>query len=455
MNVFVFRRDLRADDNVGFCEFCKLHGNDVVPVFVFNPAQISPQRNPYYCNNTMQFMIESLLELSDKIPLLFFQGSDADVLQQLKPKSVGFNCDITPFARRRDQSLVAWCDARGVACHMYSDYTLLDPAGMPKPYQKFTPFYKKYVDTNTVPIPRAFAGSMATVVCARALPRTKLVSYFKPNPHLAVRGGRKNALAIIDRIGQGQFAGYGASRDTLTSDSTMLSAYLKYGCVSIREVYHAVVRAHGKSHALVRELYWRAFYDQLIWWFPDLLRGQVTGAPNQSLRPRYDAIKWDNDESLFAAWCEGRTGFPMVDAAMRQLNATGFMHNRCRMVVASFLIKDLGVDWRWGERYFASKLVDVYHPSNVGGWGWASGAGADAQQYNRVFNPWLQSAKFDPNCAYIKRHVPELGPVPPRHVHEWYKHHAEHGEVAYPRPVVDPKERVARVQSLYKQALAS
>ena len=118
---------------------------------------------------------------------------------------------------------------------------------------------------------------------------------------------------------------------------------------------------------------------------------QVTGAPNQSLRPRYDAIRWDNDDALFAAWCEGMTGFPVVDAAMRQLNATGFMHNRCRMVVASFMIKDLGIDWRWGERYFASKLVDVYHPANVGGWGWASGAGADAQQYNRVFNPWLQT----------------------------------------------------------------
>eukprot|EP00798_Chlamydomonas_sp_ICE-L_P019570 gene19571-26254_t len=230
---------------------------------------------------------------------------------------------------------------------------------------------------------------------------------------------------------------YAIRRDLPGDDegTTHLSAHLKYGCISVRESYHAL--RHIPS--IIRELYFRAFYDQVVWFFPHVLEGQI-GKVNRSLRPKYDKIAWGNNEKWYTAWKDGMTGFPIVDAGIRQLAATGIMHNRVRMIVASFLVKDLHIDWRWGERHFASSLVDYYPSANNQGWQWAAGCGADAQQYTRIFNPYIQCSRFDPECKYVKRWVPELRAVPNGDVITWgSRWNVQEG--TYIAPIVDHKKQ--------------
>ena len=184
----------------------------------------------------------------------------------------------------------------------------------------------------------------------------------------------------------------------------------------------------GKNNDFIKELYWRDFYYNVLYYFPHVV--------GHSFNSKWDNFKWDNYQGKFKKWKEGKTGFPVIDAAMRELNTTGFMHNRARMIVASFLTKDLLIDWRWGEKYFASKLLDYNISANNGGWQWSAGTGTDAQPYFRVFNPWGQSKKYDPNCEYIKKWIPELKDIPAKDIHDWYKKFNNYN-VKYPKPMLD------------------
>jgi deoxyribodipyrimidine photo-lyase len=331
-----------------------------------------------------------------------------------------------------------------------TDSSLIHVQSMPKPYQVFTPFFRKY-GMGEVPHPRCnyIAKLKKRLWKGRAI-KSEIIEMHTEN-NIIVRGGRKNALAILERIKRGEFKKYNATRElpSLDNGTTKLSAYLRFGCVSVREVYWAIASVHGKKHDLIRELYWRSFYDQIAWWFPRVLQGK-------SLRPAYDNIVWSQNKNGFDAWKRGKTGFPIVDAGMRQMNATGWMHNRLRMIVASFLIKDLRIDWRKGEEYFASKLVDFYEPSNNGGWQWSSGSGADSQQYNRVFNPWLQSARYDPECKFIKKWIPELADVDKKDIHTWYDSYKRNTQVkAYPPPILDHTLATRETLAYYRKALYS
>ena len=463
IDVFIFRRDFRVFDNLAWNEMCKDPKVNVLPIFIFNPSQINKQRNKYFSNNAVRFMIESLIDLHDNhVNIAFFEGNDIDVLDKIHISTpincVHFNGDYTPFARKRDEAIREWCLKNKIDCRInFEDYALVDPSTMKKPYQVFTPFYKKYlkeqVKVPTIPTSKPKFYDFGSI--RGRISKNKILTYYSNDSNqVYVKGGRSNGLNAIKKITFGVFKNYARSREYPENEdgTTKLSAYLKYGCVSIREVYDAIKTKHSKSHPLIRELYWRAFYDQVVFHFPRVLEGQVSKTDsNKSLRQKYDKIKWDDDSKHLEAWKRGMTGFPIVDAGMRQLIATGYMHNRVRMIVASFLIKDLRVDWRMGERYFANMLVDYYPSANNGGWLWASGGGADAQQYNRIFNPWLQSMKYDPNCAYIKRWVPELKNVPNKIIHEWYKY--TDPSIKYPSPIIDHAKESVKTKERYRKAL--
>ncbi|PNH04448.1 Deoxyribodipyrimidine photo-lyase [Tetrabaena socialis] len=416
--VFVFRRDLRCTDNIGL-DRCwaaaKRAGGRIIPIFIFNKRQATAAANPYYSEKCFEFMLRSLRGLREVLPALsLYEGDDVQVLESLltstRFESLFYNADFTPFARARDDRIAVWCGAQGVTCTgVHQEYSLVAPGDMEKPYRKFTPFYKKYL--KTVRLQKAAAAPPRTAFLPGPLRHDLLEVGVKTTPRLLEVGvkttPRSEGLAIVRRISKGEFERYEATRDELFAETTRLSVYLKFGCVGVREVFRAVVQAHGVGHALIRQLFWRAFYDQVAYHFPGVLAGQVTpGKSNESLNRKYDGIPWVSSQPLFDAWCAGRTGFPIVDAGMRQLLATGYMHNRVRMVSANFLVKVLHIDWRLGERFFAQNLVDYDPSSNSGGWQWASGGGADSQQYYRVFSPWLQAEHHDPGCVYIKRHIP-------------------------------------------------
>ena len=202
----------------------------------------------------------------------------------------------------------------------------------------------------------------------------------------------------------------------LTYKTTFLSAYNKFTPISIREVYFKMVHSLGKTSGLVRELHWRDFYLNVVYYFPHILNGQTKTGDNKSLKKEYDNLKWSYNKTLFNKWCIGQTGYPIIDAAMIQLNTTGYMHNRMRMVTSSFLTKDLHIDWTWGEQYFANKLVDYEPTMNNQGWQWSTGNGADSQPYFRIFNPYIQAKKYDPECLYIKKWCPELSNLSPKEI---------------------------------------
>ena len=458
MHVFIFRRDLRIDDNTGFLQLLREARGVVCPIFIFNGRQIDADKNPYHSQNSVEFMFQSLASLEAELMsrlnlrLRYFYAPDGDeaaILRKLPGiEAIYSNMDLTPYARERDAAIAG--------LKLVEDYTLTAveqiKSGSGTPYTVFTPFYRRCLQDKVrepVACPSERRESCKGAI-AGELTLNEAAKRFCPfsNKHLNVQGGRRRGLAILERIRAGEFRDYDKERDTPGRPrTTLLSSYNKFGCVSIREVYHAILSAHGKEHGLIRELYWREFYALLAFYNPHLLKGK-------SMRPAYDRISWEKPGKNLELWKEGKTGFPIVDAGMRQLNETGFMHNRLRMIVSMFLCKDLHIDWREGERYFASKLVDYDPAQNNGGWQWSSSSGADSQPYFRIFNPWLQGKNYDADCEYIRRWVPELREVSAKDIHEWYRIAAERSvEVKYPAPIVEHGAEVKKTMVYYRDAL--
>ena len=485
--VFIFRRDLRTDDNLAYDAALKAADQEratMLPIFIFNNQQTSPDKNDYYSPFAMKFMVESLMEIEGLIA--FADLEDIEVLRKIHSTSkvleVHFNADLSPFALQRDKSIADWCHELEIKCLMnYDDYHLINPLSMEKPYQKFTPFFNRYIDSVIARAKdtekggtRRITKKMKTIMKNKTLDKhiVKPAAYFdtRRNHNLQLHsgkiiGGRSYALKILADIDRGKYGNYNISRDEIHNENgtTHLSAYLKFGCISVREVFDKVLEKHGKSHELIRQLFWRAFYDEVMYHFPQVLQGQISSSlsssKNESLKVKYDAIRWPNTAAYFTAWSTGRTGFPLVDAGIRQLITTGYMHNRLRMITASFLTKVLHVDWRWGEKFFAQHLID-YHPSaNSGGWQWASGSGADSQPYIRTFSPWLQAKKFDKDCIYIKRYVEELRGADSKLIHSWHSASANDIQHSndnknhirdYPLPIVNFANELKVTLQLYK-----
>ena len=451
--LFIFRRDLRIVDNHGLHllhQKCK----NIYTIFIFTPEQVT-NTNKYKSDNAIQFMIESLADLSREIGkkgghLYTLYGHNekvvADIIREFKINIVCFNLDITPYARERDEKIIHLCEKMETYVMYDWDYYLLEPDqvfnGTGEPYQKFTPYYERALKVG-VETPKKITHFKFTKGPKHLNHKISLDEAFKKfikeNPNILVHGGREEALKTL-KIALKTQKHYSETHNDLIRPTTLLSAYIKFGCLSIREVFYAF----KNNKVLVRQLYWREFYSQIMYHFPNVL--------DKPLKPNYAKIKWHNNEKWFDSWCKGKTGFPIVDAGMRELVATGWMHNRGRLIVASFFVKTLLLDWKKGEKFFAQNLTDYDPANNNGNWEWIMGGGADSQPFFRIFNPWEQGKNFDPDCEYIKRWVPELRDLEPEVIHNWDEEWSNHKKIDYIKPICDYKKQKELVLKMYKNA---
>jgi deoxyribodipyrimidine photo-lyase len=414
----IFRRDLRLQDNAALLAALN-SAETVIPCFIFDTRQIGD--NHYKGNACLQFMAASLAELDAELKkknsqLFFFDGiaeQTLDKILSLHPiDAVFINRDYTPFSRQRDAALANICKQRGFELQVHADALLHEPESCLKanhqPYTVFTHFFNRAKELPVNP-PRQNKHANYFQHAMKDANQATLSSLLQiNNPHLRVKGGRTEVLQLLKNVTK--MRDYHDSRNFPAQDSTThLSAHHKFGTLSIRETYAAITAAFGPHHTLINELYWRDFFTHIGFHFPRVFSG--------AFQQKYDALRWHSPDKVFALWCQGMTGFPIVDAGMRELNQTGLMHNRVRMITASFLTKDLHLDWRLGERYFAQQLVDYDPAVNNGNWQWSASTGCDAQPYFRIFNPWLQQKKFDPECLYIKKYIPELSHLAPKAIH--------------------------------------
>lgn len=449
--LFIFRRDLRLNDNTGLIEALK-NSEEVIPCFIFDPRQV--KKNPYRSDNAVQFMLESLDDLDRQLQkfdgrLYRFQGKAPEVVRDLISRegldAVFVNHDYTPFSIHRDLAIQDECRQQNILFKDFADCLLNEPYEVLREdggvYSVYTPFKNKSRE-NEVRQPQA---NQRRNYYARAIQgdagdgiHSEVLGTF--NDKIAQHGGRQNGLKILK--GMDRYKNYDDERDIPSVDGTTnLSAHLKFGTLSPREVYYAINDTLGRNHTLINQLYWRDFFTHVGYHHPEVL--------GSAFHEKYNKIKWRDSQKDFEAWCAGRTGFPIVDAGMRELNTTGFMHNRVRMVTASLLVKDLQIDWRWGEKYFAQKLIDYDPLVNNGNWQWVASTGCDVQPYFRVFNPWRQQERFDPDCGYIKHWVPELKELSPKEIHNW---DGSGGLFApdYPAPMVDHKEETKKIKEMFK-----
>ena len=447
--LFVFRRDFRLHDNTTFIEAVKLanlNGWKVLPAFIFNPEQIDPKKNAYFSSNCVQFMIQCLQDLDAQLKkengeLYIFHGSDSEVFGKLSKdfniKAIASNKDITPFALKRDEVVQYWCDKKGIDFLTKEDYTMYPieqvRTNLGKPYEIYTPFYRRAI---RIPVPEPHftpetTSGFVTTVLGYDIPKETMHSYYTKNEYLDQVGGRDVALDILEKVRSGGFRKFKKEHDFPIKDgTTKLSAYLKFGCVSVREAFKVIKDAVGKASLLVGQLYWREFYYNVAYHYPEILKGQLPGQHSTPMHGRYEKAEWNTDEEALDKWKTGQTGYPIVDAAMRCLNKTGWLHNRLRMIVAMFLVRDLDIDWRVGEKYFAQHLVDYDPPNNSQGWCWVL-------SYRRKFNPYKQTGKYDAQCEFVKKWVPELVDVPVLDLICWWEKFAEHPDLDYPRAMID------------------
>ena len=451
-SLFLFRRDLRLKDNTGLIR-ALTDSAEVLPAFIFDPRQTG--RHPYRSESALQFMIASLRELDGELRakgsrLYLFQGPGEKVVAALL-NSEGFgavyvNRDYTPFSRRRDEAIAAACREKNAAFVSAGDSLLNEPEDVAKttggPYTVFTPFFQAARAREVMrPRDNPFRNYSRGAIAAEAGPETYDRVLKRRNVRLFRRGGRKEALRVLRTIGR--FGAYEETRDRLAIEGTTgLSPHNKFGTISIREFHQAVAEGLGPGHPILRQLYWRDFFTHVAFHFE-----RVFGSP---FRAAYEKIPWRDDPARLRRWQEGTTGFPIVDAGMRQLEATGFMPNRVRMICASFLVKDLHIDWREGERFFATRLEDYDPCVNNGNWQWVASTGCDAAPYFRIFNPWLQQRRYDPGAVYVKRWVPELAQADPGLIQRLDRLEGR-PPGGYPKPIVDHTAESVRALAMYRR----
>lgn len=511
VGLFIFHRDLRIQDNRGlnnFCELCDI----VIPIFIFTPQQIDNDKNNYKSIHSVRFMIEALSDLYDSLNgnLYTYYGKQNDILRELYKKIkynyLGFNQDTSPFSIKRSKGIEKVIETINdenngciVKVKTYDDYYLCDfkndtLLNSGHPYVKFSAFENRVAEYLT-------NGYNEKEHPLKVVERTQLIkkkcdvyknstitthlkdykyyislgeayiSFVQASNDECCKGvnthginideiefwegNRKKAMTILEKLRKGSQNDYGKKRNDLTYSTTQLSAFIKYGLVSVREVACSmlgincnkkikITTSKMKNNPLFRQLIWREFYAIILFYIP-----RVLGEPFQE---KYKKLKWTNNNTWTQAWKDGRTGYPIVDACMTQLNKSGYMHNRGRLIVSSFLVKILLTDWREGEHYFASMLVDYDPASNNGNWQWVAGTGTDSMPYFRIFNPWLQGEKHDKDASYIKKWLPHLQKVEPKHLHHWDEYYKDYDlkELGYLKPIVDYKTQRMKALKLYK-----
>jgi len=452
MSLFIFRRDLRIVDNTALLEASRSTNEKIYPIFIFDPQQVT-SKNKFKSNNCVQFMIESLKDLYKQTnnKLTFYFGNPPDIIASILKnqhgiKSVYFNKDYSPYAVKRDTKIENECKKIGVECFSFHDLLLNYPGsvlnGSSEPYKIFGSYYsaanrKKINNPSTKKIT---SFSKLTELKSKQLNISQIDKFYKQNKDLFIPGGRENGLKLLKDIKE--LKKYNKERDCLTIETSKLSAHNKFGTISIREVYHAAKDKIPSQKEFIKQLHWRDYYHVIAYFYP-----YVIGGP---FYEKYEKIKWNHNKKYWKAWIDGTTGFPIVDAGMRQMNETGYMHNRARLITCSFLVKDLLLNWEDSEKYFAQTLLDYDISVNNGNHQWVAGTGASNMPPFRVFNPWLQSKKYDPNAEYIKEWIPELKDVPAKDIHKWYKTYKDYPDVDYPDPIVDHEEQKKKALKMYK-----
>ncbi|TWW02080.1 cryptochrome/photolyase family protein [Chitinophaga pinensis] len=430
VNLCWLRRDLRLLDHAALYHALK-SGNPVVPVFVFdtnilNDLDDKHDRRVTFIHDVLEDLQEKLSKLGSTLDVFYGTPQQAfeHYTKEYDVQAVFTNIDYEPYGVKRDNDIAKMLKAKNIHFHLYKDQVIFGPSEVLKdngqPYTVFTPYSKKWKSLLTdfylkpYPVEKYFRNFYKQKV--KKIPSLRALGFqagFRGFPPVKVKD------SIIKN--------YDKTRDIPGIEGTShLGIHLRFGTISVRELAD---RANTLNETYLGELIWRDFFQMIIWHFPHVV--------TQAFRREYDNIQWRNNEKEFQRWCDGETGYPIVDAGMRELNTTGFMHNRVRMITASFLTKHLLIDWRWGEAYFAKKLLDYDLAANNGNWQWAAGCGCDAAPYFRVFNPTLQTQKFDPDFQYIRKWVPEFE------------------ELTYVKPMVVHEQARKRVLEVYKAALAS
>lgn len=428
MNIFWFRRDLRLTDNAGLYHALK-GGNPVQPIFIFDSEILDKLEDKD--DARVEFIHQTLQTINDELKeqgssLLVLHGKPKDIWKKLiKDYEIGkvyTNHDYEPYAIKRDEEIGRLLDSNGIEFNTYKDQVIFEKdevvKGDGKPYTVYTPYSNTWL-------------TRLNEFYEKPYPTEKYFDNFHKNsrhkfPALKEIGFEPSGIDFPPRIiKRSIIKKYNTTRDYPAIDGTShLSLHLRFGTVSIRKL---IQEAEKLNKTWMKELIWREFFMMILYHFPY--------SAERNFRSDYDGIKWRNNKKEFELWCEGKTGYPIVDAGMRELNNTGYMHNRVRMIVASFLTKHLLIDWRWGEKYFARKLLDYEMSSNVGNWQWAAGTGCDSAPYFRVFSPELQTKKFDSKGEYIRKWVPEINGLD------------------YPQPIVEHKFARERALAAYKSGL--
>ncbi|WP_276370405.1 deoxyribodipyrimidine photo-lyase [Chryseolinea sp. H1M3-3] len=422
--IWWIRRDIRLEDNTALFHALK-ENKKVLPLFIFDSNILGLLEDK--TDKRVDFIHQSLALLKNKLEklsssLLVLYGNPVDIFKIITPTAVYANHDYEPYGIKRDAAVASVLNKKDVLFKTYKDHVIFEKEEILKPdgtpYTIFTPYAKTWKQK----LSEFYYKSYPSERYLKNLQKVKSLSM----PTLADLGFIKSVVDFPERvIKTATIEKYHLQRNFPSiKGTTRLSVHLRFGTVSIRKLVQVALK---KNETWLNELIWREFFQMILWHFPHVV--------DHAFKPAYDRVEWRNNPKEFEAWCEGKTGYPIVDAGMRELNATGFMHNRVRMIAASFLTKHLLIDWRWGEAYFAKKLLDYELASNNGGWQWAAGSGCDAAPYFRVFNPQLQTEKFDPDFKYIKIWVPELNTS------------------KYPLPIVDHKMARERVIKVYRLAL--
>lgn len=452
-SIFIFRRDLRLEDNTGLIKALKM-SDVVIPIFIINPHQVG-KKNEYRGDHSLQVLSESLVDLHNQLKekksqLYLFYGKIKDVFEFIKKEvdldAVFVNEDYTPFSKKRDEFLKTLCEKNDVDFYSIFDLLLTQPGSVLKndgnPYTIYSYFYKKAIEQEvSLPQKNNYKNYFSKNISESLFEENIKKIVYKKNEYLALTISRESALKQLQNISTVQ--NYKECRDfPIENCTSYLSTFHKFGNISIRETYDFIQSRFGKDSQFIKELYWRDFFSHIAHFFPHVF--------GNAFNKKYNALPWISDEELFQKWCEGKTGFPIVDAGMRELNETGYMHNRVRMIVASFLVKDLHIDWKRGEKYFAQKLIDYDPAVNNGNWQWAASTGCDAQPYFRVFNPWRQQERFDPECLYIKKWIPELKNLDTKIIKKWETKYSEYENV-YFAPIVNHKEQSQKIKEIFKE----
>lgn len=431
VSIFWFRRDLRLDDNEGLAQALK-SASHVLPIFIFDKEILLqlPKNDA-----RVTFIHQTLTRISERLKKDFnsslgiYHGQPLEVFESISKdfniEAVYTNHDYEPYAIKRDKRIQEFLEGKSITFHTFKDQVIFEKEEIVKndgdPYVVYTPYKNKWKEKFN-------SSALSKQIKDHKLPHNFIENKNLPFLTLEQIGFETSDIKVPDfTTSEDLIDNYEATRNFpgIDNGTSRIGPHLRFGTVSIRKIVTKAIAS--KNEVFWNELIWREFFMQILWHFPHTI--------NNAFKPKYDRIPWRNNEEEFEKWKHGQTGYPLVDAGMRELNATGYMHNRVRMLVASFLCKHLLIDWRWGEAYFAEKLLDFELSSNVGNWQWAAGSGVDAAPYFRIFNPTTQIDKFDKKHEYINQWVPELQ------------------ELTYPTKMVDHKMARERCLKVYKEAL--